>query len=73
MTIEWNPGPPPAVGWYRASVTRKGQFLRWWDGAKWSRAATPWFDRDEAAQVAAMAAPATVQRRIWWSWMEEKK
>ena len=73
MTIEWNPGPPPAVGWYRASVARKGQFFRWWDGSRWSRAATPWFDRDEAAKVAAIAASENVQRRIWWSWMEEKK
>ena len=70
---EWHPGPPPAVGWYRASVARAGQFYRWWDGSKWSFAATPWFNAEEAAEVAARAAAADVQRRIWWSWPEGKK
>ena len=70
---EWHPGPPPAVGWYRASVARAGQFYRWWDGAKWSLVATPWFSAEEAAEMAAMAAPADVQRRIWWAWPEGKK
>lgn len=73
MTDEWNPGPPPAVGWYRASVARTGRFHRWWDGRLWSLAATPWFNREEAAEMAAMAAPADVQRRIWWAWPEVKK
>ena len=73
MDVEWNPGPPPAVGWYRASAARKSQFLRWWDGAKWSLVATPWFSAEEAAEMAAIAAPADVQRRIWWAWPEVKK
>ena len=73
MTDEWNPGPPPAVGWYRASVARTGRFHRWWDGSKWSLVATPWFNAEEAAEMAAMAAPADVQRRIWWAWPEAKK
>ena len=73
MTDEWHPGPPPAVGWYRASVARAGQFYRWWDGAKWSLVATPWFSAEEAAEMAEMAAPADVQRRIWWAWPEAKR
>ena len=73
MTDEWHPGPPPAVGWYRASVARAGQFYRWWDGAKCSLVATPWFSAEEAAEMAAMAAPADVQRRIWWAWPEAKR
>ena len=73
MTDEWHPGPPPAVGWYRASVARAGQFYRWWDGAKWSLVATPWFSAEEAAEMAAMAAPADVQRRIWWARPEAKR
>jgi hypothetical protein len=73
MDVEWNPGPPPAVGWYRAGVARQGQFYRWWDGSKWSLAATPWFNAEEAAEMAAMAAPADVQRRIWWAWPEAKR
>ena len=73
MTDEWHPGPPPAVGWYRASVARTGRFHRWWDGLKWSLVATPWFSAEEAAEMAAMAAPADVQRRIWWAWPEVKK
>ena len=73
MTDEWHPGPPPAVGWYRAGVARTGQFYRWWDGRLWSLAATPWFNREEAAEMAEMAAPADVQRRIWWAWPEAKR
>ena len=73
MTDEWHPGPPPAVGWYRASVARAGQFYRWWDGSKWSLVATPWFSAEEAAEMAAMAAPADVQRRIWWAWPKEAR
>ncbi len=66
MQDEWNPGPPPAVGWYRASVARTGQFWRWWDGSRWSEAATPWFDAAAAGEVAEVPAPAGIQRLIWW-------
>ena len=69
---EWHPGPPPAPGWYLASVARTGQFYRWWDG-QWSVCATPWFDAAAAAAAAEIPAPADVQRRIWWAWPEERK
>jgi hypothetical protein len=35
----WRWGPPPSIGWWPASVSRAPQWLRWWDGKKWSRAA----------------------------------
>ena len=73
MDVEWNPGPPPAVGWYRASVARKGPFYRWWDGSKWSLVATPWLNADEAAEMAVIAASPDVQRRIWWAWPKARK
>ena len=73
MTDEWNPGPPPRPGWYLASVARAGRFYRWWDGKLWSVVATPWFDAEEAGEIAGIPAPADVQRRIWWAWPEVKK
>ena len=73
MHDEWNPSPPPQVGWYRASVSRQGQFYRWWDGKLWSVVATPWFDAEEAGAVAEIPAPADVQRRIWWTWPKEAR
>jgi hypothetical protein len=39
----------------------------------WSVVATPWFDAEEAGEIAGIPAPADVQRRIWWAWPEGKK
>jgi len=32
----WNPGKPPALGWYNASMHCNKQTFRFWDGKQWS-------------------------------------
>jgi len=41
MTEEriWNPGPPPHIGWWNASVMEALDMWRWWNGKHWSDAA----------------------------------
>lgn len=34
---EWNEGPPPAVGWYPASIFKNAKNLRYWNGRRWSQ------------------------------------
>jgi hypothetical protein len=37
--VQWFSGPPPAVGWWPASVTCNFvDIYRWWDGFVWSTA-----------------------------------
>jgi hypothetical protein len=37
--VKWHKGPPPAIGWWPASITQDMHCLRWWDGKAWSRVA----------------------------------
>lgn len=32
----WHNGPPPHVGWWNASVSKRADAWRWWDGECWS-------------------------------------
>lgn len=34
---KWQEGPPPAIGWWNASVSKSLSTWRWWDGREWSR------------------------------------
>ncbi len=72
----WHKGPPPSIGWWPASVYRKRQFLRWWNGEYWSRPAREGFELQQVAATAALKS--TVQNLIEWtdrpaSWPERSK
>jgi len=32
----WHYGPPPHVGWWPASFSKRTDRLRWWNGRNWS-------------------------------------
>lgn len=48
----WHGGPPPHVGWWKASSLYGVMVWRWWDGHQWSIPASPLYSAKEAAEVA---------------------
>lgn len=36
MSRVWHSGAPPHVGWWNASLDKKDDVWRWWDGSNWS-------------------------------------
>jgi hypothetical protein len=36
MSIKWFSGPPPARGWWPASIYEWMDTYRWWNGERWS-------------------------------------
>lgn len=36
---KWQPGTPPSVGWWPASISRNPCALRWWNGTYWGKVA----------------------------------
>lgn len=48
MTDKWNLGPPPHVGWWKASIKKSESLWRWWDGKHWSMTA---YDTEDAHEV----------------------
>lgn len=49
---EWHSGPPPHVGWWLASYSKRTDTWRWWNGKNWS---APAID-DHSAKQAGTAA-----------------
>ncbi len=47
----WFKGPPPAIGWWPASVARRAFVLRYWDGKHWSQSVHMDTTRQEIAQI----------------------
>lgn len=63
----WHSGPPPAIGWWPAGVSRSPSMLRWWDGHAWSAAAYPEYTEQVAAQKAAQCDAEVRQDLIEWT------
>lgn len=67
--LEWHGGPPPAIGWWPASVYRDARTLRFWDGDRWSGSARPEMTARQAAAAAASWTPPQVAvewAARWW-------
>lgn len=62
----WNTGAPPAPGWYEASVQRKANLFRWWDGEYWSWFALKSMSRDEAATRATQRFYPSPFDKVYW-------
>ena len=76
---KWHSGPPPSLGWWPCSFRGRGGFnyLRWWDGQRWSWAARPTDSAADAAQTAREPSYYTTSE-IQWSdrpadWPERSK
>jgi len=63
--VVWHSGPPPSIGWWPADLFGQIDFLRWWDGKKWSSFALPEFTAIEAAKIASRKDPR--QKSILWA------
>lgn len=64
---QWFSGPPPAVGWWPASAFFDVDLYRWWDGQKWSIAATRLKNHHFAASISRHAAVLDDIRWRRWS------
>jgi hypothetical protein len=66
--MKWNSGPPPAVGWWNASLTKHPAMWRWWNGKRWSIAAHDQHCAAEAAERAVVLSKSNnrVQWRNYW-------
>lgn len=69
---KWRSGPPPEIGWWPAfhapNLTSKNdvaEFLRWYDGKRWSAAAYCYTDAANAAHIARF--PTNDQHNIVWT------
>lgn len=76
--VKWNKGPPPSVGWWPASIAKRKDCIRWWNGRKWSVAAWDDMDSESAAIHAKVAVLQVHQDAILWthrpaSWPERSK
>lgn len=76
MRKQWHKGPPPSVGWWPASMSRRDGVFRWWNGERWSVDVR---SSDTAEQAGCCAAlPALFGREIEWTdrpddWPERSK
>lgn len=69
----WHSGPPPAIGWWPASINRNFGPIRWWDGVSWSLPAY----RGDPMWLVEQAAAAKEERsyRVWWrrrTWVSKR-
>lgn len=72
----WFDGPPPSSGWWPASINRRDEVLRWWNGIEWSFPVDRFISMEEVVYCAAL--PSKVQDKIQWtfrpdSWPERSK
>lgn len=70
---EWHSGPPPHVGWWNASYSRRTDVWRWWNGEAWSISV---FDGCPALEAAARATEHGIyQHEIEWTdyWPENAR
>lgn len=63
----WNPGPPPHVGWWNATISGIRTAWRWWDGRRWSHFAGPADDDHSAGRAASSKTASTFSESIEWS------
>ena len=61
----WYTGNPPHIGWWNASIARRNNIWRWWNGTEWSMNTT---SRSTAEYAEIMAnQKALVSFEIEWS------
>ena len=51
--LKWRSGPPPHVGWWNASIKKRPNLWRWWNGSHWSMFASESYNNEGAAISAA--------------------
>ncbi len=65
---KWHTGPPPSLGWWPCRLRGEGfyNFLRWWNGERWSLAVSAKHLAESAASIARTPTHYTT-REIQWS------
>jgi hypothetical protein len=66
--MKWHSGPPPSMGWWPCRLKGEGfyDFLRWWNGERWSLAVSARHAAESAAKIAITPTHYTT-RQIQWS------
>ena len=65
---QWFSGPPPAVGWWPASIGAKfTDVYRWWDGSEWSQPAFASYHASISSDVAHLKSHNN-DRMLWRHW-----
>ena len=52
ISLYWNAGDPPSIGWWPASTFKNYHMLRWWNGEYWSRPVLSCCNAEQAAKQA---------------------